>query len=103
MCVDAAVVVCKPAWQDPDALRKRWPHHGMVVTSAMDHPLGQAYAAWVAMKLPGAHVDGVQTHHLFEPDAFSERLGPWAPRFYPPGGTGLGFDDLLSGLEWRKL
>jgi O-succinylbenzoate synthase len=45
---------------------------------------------------------GVQTHHLFEPDAFSELLGPWSPVFQPPPGHGLGFDDLLDALPWTR-
>lgn len=99
----AEVVVCKPAWRDPEALAARWPGSELVVTSAMDHPLGQAFAAWVAATRGRSPVHGVQTHHLFEPDAFSERLGPWQPRFRPPGGTGLGFDDLLAGLRWTPV
>jgi O-succinylbenzoate synthase len=79
----------------------------VVVTSNMDHPLGQCYAAWRAGRLvqEGFRVDvcGLQTHELFEADEFSERLGPARPRFSSPGGTGLGFDDLLEKLPWKLL
>jgi o-succinylbenzoate synthase len=46
---------------------------------------------------------GLQTHHLFEPDGFTGELGPWAPAFKPPSGTGLGFNDLLDALPWTRL
>jgi len=79
-----------------------------VVTSYMDHPLGQCYAAYEAAKLLGAfaynvHTCGLVTHGLFEPNAFSEYLGEPEPTFHPPPGTGLGFDDLLEDLPWITL
>ena len=46
---------------------------------------------------------GLQTHGLFEMDAFTARLGPVKPGFKPPGGSGLGFDDLLEDLPWKKI
>jgi len=45
----------------------------------------------------------LQTHHLFEKDAFTESLGAWKPDFTVPEGTGLGFDDALAALTWEKL
>ena len=42
-------------------------------------------------------------HHLFEPNAFTEALGPWMPEFHAPPGNGLGFDDLLGKLPWKRL
>ena len=79
----------------------------LVVTSNMDHPLGQCFAAWWAGGLAsrGLRVEtcGLQTHELFEPTDFSARLGKARPRFRVPGGTGLGFDDLLEKLPWKRL
>jgi O-succinylbenzoate synthase len=80
----------------------------VVLTGYMDHPLGQAFAAWEAARLelqfPGiTGVCGLQTHHLFQDDGFTEELGPWSPAFKAPGGTGLGFDDLLEALPWTRL
>ncbi|MEI7955678.1 MAG: hypothetical protein WCJ66_10965 [Verrucomicrobiota bacterium] len=105
----AQVLIIKPAIDEPfllaeAALRNR---QRVVLTSYMDHPLGQAFAAWEAARLdlqfPGLPgVCGLQTHHLFEPDAFSEALGPWVPGFQAPAGTGLGFDDLLEALPWTR-
>lgn len=105
----AQVMVIKPAIDEPLLLGEAALRHGqrVVVTSYMDHPLGQAFAAWEAARLglqfPGlVGLCGLQTHHLFEPDAFTEMLGPWSPVFQPPAGNGLGFDDLLDALPWTR-
>lgn len=80
----------------------------VVFTSYLDHPLGQCFAAWRAAQsardFPGM-VDtcGLVTHGLFESDAFIERMGAVKPEFTSPGGTGLGFDDLLESLPWKRL
>jgi O-succinylbenzoate synthase len=105
----AQVMVIKPAIDEPLPLAEAALAHRqrVVVTSYMDHPLGQTFAAWEAARL-GLHIPGLvglcglQTHHLFEPDAFTELLGPWAPAFQPPPGNGLGFDDLLDALPWTR-
>ncbi len=105
----AAIMVVKPAIDEPFPLAEAALNHSqrVVVTSYMDHPLGQAFAAWEAARLglqfPGLpDVCGLQTHHLFEPDAFTEALGPWSPVFRPPEGDGLGFADLLDALPWTR-
>lgn len=105
----AAVMVVKPAVDEPFLLGEAALANSqqVVVTSYMDHPLGQAFAAWeaarLALRVPGlVGLCGVQTHHLFEPDAFTELLGPWSPVFQPPPGDGLGFDDLLDALPWTR-
>jgi len=109
-CGGAQVMVIKPAVDEPLLLGEAALQRGqrIIVTSYMDHPVGQAFAAWEAgrmnLMLPGSvGVSGLQTHHLFEPDAFSEMLGEWSPRFTPPVGTGIGFDDLLGTLPWTRL
>ena len=106
----AQVMVIKPAVDEPLLLGEAALQHQqrIVVTSYMEHPVGQAFAAWEAarlnLQLPGAvGVSGLQTHHLFEADVFTEMLGDWAPQFSPPGGTGIGFDDLLGALPWTRL
>jgi O-succinylbenzoate synthase len=106
----AQVMVVKPALDEPWLLGEAAQNNGqrVVVTSYMDHPLGQAFAAWeagrLALQFPGlVGVCGLQTHHLFEPNDFTEALGPWTPSFNPPQGTGLGFDDLLAKLPWKRL
>lgn len=106
----AQVMVIKPAVDEPFLLGEAAiaHHQRVVMTSYMDHPLGQAFAAWEAARLelqfPGlVGTCGVQTHHLFEPDEFSEILGPWSPKFKVPDGLGLGFDDLLAAQPWTRL
>jgi O-succinylbenzoate synthase len=109
-CDAAQVMVLKPALDEPWLLAEAAAKRGrqLVVTSYMDHPLGQCFAAWEAARLGLTFrglvpVCGLQTHHLFEPNAFSEYLGAWSPTFLPPGGKGLGFDDLLDALVWTRL
>jgi O-succinylbenzoate synthase len=106
----AQVMIIKPAIDEPFLLGEAALRNGqrVVVTDYMDHPLGQAFAAWEAARLglqfPGlVGLCGLQTHHLFEPDEFTEMLGPWSPAFQPPAGNGLGFDDLLDALPWTRL
>jgi o-succinylbenzoate synthase len=106
----AQVMVIKPAIDEPFLLAEAalMNRQRVVMTSYMDHPIGQTYAAWeaarLALQFPGlVGLCGLQTHHLFEPDAFTEMLGPWLPVFQPPAGTGLGFDDLLDALPWTRL
>jgi O-succinylbenzoate synthase len=109
-CDAAQVMVIKPAVDEPWLLAEAAASLGqrVVVTSYMEHPLGQCFAAWEAAKLnvqfPGlVDICGLQTHHLFTPGDFAERLGRWSPAFRSPGGTGLGFDDLLEKLPWKRL
>lgn len=106
----AQVMIIKPAVDEPWLLAEAAASRGqqVVVTSYMEHPLGQCFAAWEAAKLnvqfPGlVGVCGLQTHQLFTPSPFAERLGRWSPEFKSPGGTGLGFDDLLEKLPWKRL
>lgn len=106
----AQLTVIKPALDEPFLLGEAAAMNGqaVVMTSYMDHPLGQAFAAWEAARtellFPGlVKTCGLQTHHLFEKDAFVEALGEWKPEFRVPGGTGLGFDAELASLPWVKL
>lgn len=92
------VLVLKPA---VDVLRRR--NQRLVVTSYMDHPFGQSFAAWEASMLGGGEVCGLQTHRLFTQSAFSECLGDAGPAFNSPGGDGLGFGELLEGVKWSCL
>ncbi|MBP7950194.1 MAG: hypothetical protein KA004_11100 [Verrucomicrobiales bacterium] len=93
------VRIIKPAVQEMAA------HGGRILaTSYMDHPLGQMFAAWQAA-LHFEHCDacGLLTHSLFQPNPFSENLCVSGPVLHAPGGTGLGFDDLLEHLPWQRL
>lgn len=106
----AQCVVIKPAVDEPFLLGEGAIMNSQraVITSYMEHPLGQAFAAWEAARTELIFPSligtcGVQTHHLFEKDAFTEKLGDWKPDFHAPGGTGLGFDDELAALTWVSL
>ena len=95
-----AVRIIKPAWEQiPAGSPGR-----KILTSAMDHPLGQLFAACEAAGAGIADGDcGLLTHWLFEPNPFSEMLGVEEQRLVAPPGTGLGFDDLLEQLPWKAL
>jgi O-succinylbenzoate synthase len=93
------VLIHKPA------LQAAWPEEAceIVVTSYLDHPVGQLGAAYVAASHGAAARCGLMTHVLYEPDAFIERMQRDGARLRAPGGTGLGFDDLLENLAWTTL
>ncbi|CAN5907735.1 hypothetical protein BH11VER1_BH11VER1_36130 [soil metagenome] len=81
----------------------------IVMTSAMDHAIGQSFAAYeaaMAWRELGDRMDlcGLATNHLFAPDAFFERLSAHGGKLeVDRSGTGLGFDDELQKLPWVKL
>jgi o-succinylbenzoate synthase len=75
----------------------------IVVTSYMDHPVGQLGAAFIAAKHATSSRCGLVTHVLFDSNEFIEQLGIDGMRLVPPPGTGIGFDDLLERLPWKRL
>ncbi len=91
------VLVVKPAIQDIPETNKE-----MVITSYMDHPVGQFGAAYFAALHPARRC-GLFTHVLYPSNEFIERIRSDGPRLLPPEGTGIGFDDLLERLPWKKL
>jgi O-succinylbenzoate synthase len=93
------VLVYKPA------LQAEWPSFDgeIVVTSYMDHPIGQLGAAFVAAKRGVTTRCGLFTHVLYEPDAFIERMRADGARLLPAEGAGVGFDELLEALPWKRL
>lgn len=96
---EADVLVHKPA------LNAEFPSFSgeIVVTSYMDHPIGQFGAAYVAATNKAAARCGLMTHVLYEPNAFIERVERDGARLLPPRGTGIGFDDLLEKLQWTSI
>jgi len=92
------VVVVKPAIQEVPKTEKE-----IVVTSYMDHPVGQLGAAYIAAKHATSSRCGLVTHVLFDGNAFSEQLAIDGMRLVPPSGTGIGFDDVLERMPWRRL
>jgi O-succinylbenzoate synthase len=75
----------------------------IVVTSYMDHPIGQLCAAYAAAAAGITTTCGLVTHVLYEQDPFVERMQIDGTCLVPPGGSGLGFDDLLEKLPWKRL
>ena len=101
-------VVVKPARRDWRRVAQAHPGKPLVLTSAMDHALGQMFATYeatVAMS-EGQALDfcGLCTEHLFEKDAFFERVSSRGGVLEADrSGGGLGFGDVLEGLSWRRL
>jgi len=91
------VLVVKPAIEEVPADSRE-----IIITSYMDHPVGQFGAAYVAATRPPVTC-GLFTHVLYERDEFIERIRSDGARLLPPEGTGIGFDDLLERLPWKKL
>jgi o-succinylbenzoate synthase len=113
---DAAVV--KPTRRDWRVVAAHLPQTPLILTTAMDHGLGQAYAAYEAALAaqalglqtdnpsagPGLSLCGLVTHHLFERDAFFERFSVQQGRLQVDrSGPGLGFGDVLEKLDWQPL
>jgi len=87
------VLVVKPAVQDV-------PHVDIpiIITSYMDHPIGQLHAAYVAATHTPNATCGLVTNVLFESDPFLERMRIDNARLVPPD-----FTDLLEALPWKRL
>jgi O-succinylbenzoate synthase len=104
-----SAVVVKPARRDWRIVAERHPQHPLMLTSAMDHALGQMFAAYeaaIAREQIGDRVGlcGLCTQHLFEEDSFFERMSSPGGLLQPDlSGGGLGFGDVLERLPWRQL
>ena len=102
-------IVVKPARRDWRLVAEKHPRCPLIFTSAMDHPIGQSWAALQAARaytlLPDRiGLGGLCTQHLFSGDPFCARLQTPGGHFSPDrNGGGLGFGDLLNQLKWEKL
>ncbi len=93
--------VIKPA---VDAPRQDETSSRCLFTSYLDHPLGQAAAAYTAAVSGCRNVCGLASHLVYQPNAFSQRFQMNKARLViPPLGYGFGFDDCLEELHWRHL
>jgi o-succinylbenzoate synthase len=92
------VLILKPALEEIPCTDAE-----IVVTSYMDHPIGQLTAAYTAATANIKTTCGLITHVLYENDVFIERMRIDETHLVPPGGPGWGFDDLLENLPWRTL
>ncbi|HBJ84356.1 MAG TPA: hypothetical protein DDZ88_10905 [Verrucomicrobiales bacterium] len=101
-------VVVKPARRDWRMVAQTHPERPLVLTSAMDHALGQMFAAYEAAVAlsEGQALDfcGLCTEHLFEKDEFFERVRSHGGFLEADrSGGGLGFGEVLEALPWRRL
>ncbi|MFV0340170.1 MAG: hypothetical protein ACK5MA_06015 [Parachlamydiaceae bacterium] len=95
---EAQVIICKPAVREILQTKKR-----RIVTTYIDHPIGQLSALYTAAIDPDLQKEpgGFFTHTLYEPNAFIDRLKIDQDRLLPPIGIGWGYDQELEQLEWR--
>jgi len=94
------VIIHKPAVQDTEKLceAKR-----VIVTSYLDHPLGQLTAAYTASKICPNEICGLLSHQVYEENEWSEQLQISVQKLLPPEGIGFGFDKLLDVQRWEPL
>ena len=106
-----SILVIKPAisdWRELAQLAKGL-EVSVSVTSYLDHPVGQLFSAWVASQLrldEGIRFDtcGLLSHLAYEPTPFSKMLkSEKGVLEVPHTGSGVGFDSLLSALQWRRV
>lgn len=103
----APVLVLKPAVQPWEPFVSK-SSRKLVVTSYLDHPLGQCCAAYVASKCAerasqAMSICGLLSHRVYQTNEFSSQLTQQGPQFIAPPGTGFGFDDLLESQHWEQL
>lgn len=96
-----SIAIVKPAVEDIDAFLKC---DRVIVTTYLDHPLGQLAAAYTAAKFKKSEICGLLSHLVYEKNAFSDCLNHMGPNFIvPTEGAGFGFDDLLEEESWVDL
>jgi o-succinylbenzoate synthase len=96
----AAYLVIKPAIQDEKPFLKS--SQKLLITSYLDHPLGQATAAYIAATLPSGTPCGLLSHYVYTENPFSRLLSSAGIQFPKLPGTGFGFDELLQQLTWQE-
>lgn len=104
------VLVVKPAVQDFHYfLHERRRNRSLVVTSYLDHPIGQLASAYIAAwltqsKKHGVGLCGLLTHHAYELNPFSSSIMQEGNRLIPStDGHGWGYDTLLKEQAWTPL
>lgn len=93
----ARVLVMKPAVQ---TLKTIDTGQKLIITSYLDHPLGQVSAAYMASLAKDASVEekpsGFLSHYAYENNAYSQMIQHQNSKLQPVQGYGLGFDELLA-------
>lgn len=100
----AAIFILKPALHSKE-LFEQIPQNKIIVTTYLDHPLGQLAAAYTASLIDpkGERIHGLLSHYTYHQNAFSNSLSKKGPNFTIPTGPGFGFDKELEMLVWEKL
>jgi len=97
--------IVKPAVQDPSEIVNKSLKY--VVTSYLDHPVGQLGAALEAGFLAErvqVSTCGVLSHTSYEPNAYSEAFPAKGPTLTPHlNEPGIGFSSLLEKENWQEL
>lgn len=100
-------LIVKPAIQN---IERSYDHgQQLVVTSYLDHPIGQLAAAYSAIQLQSKYpklcgLTGLNSHDFYHPTPFSSCLEVKQGHLSPSQkGTGWGYDDLLKELKWISL
>lgn len=100
-------IILKPAVQDLEQITA--PSQKLVVTSYLDHPIGQLNAAYTAAFLYAKFPEqfalcGLITHDIYEKNSFSTVLSVTHGSLIPEvKGSGLGYNDILEDLIWTPL
>ncbi len=102
----AQYIVHKPAVEKPPSLTDSKTQ--LVITTYLDHPLGQMCAAYTAAKLKAIYPNqvnlcGLLSHKCYQNDPFVHAIHSVGQQLTSPGGTGFGFDTLLKELQWKSL
>jgi O-succinylbenzoate synthase len=105
-----SVLVLKPALQ-----KKTWAMDlartlgvSILVTSYLDHPLGQLGATWTAAQLsqnPSVCLEtcGLASHTVYQEDFWIQQLRMDGAQLIPPEGMGFGMDESFQKLSWNYL
>jgi O-succinylbenzoate synthase len=99
------VLVLKPAVQDIDNYLQYSSQHKIVITSYLDHPIGQLYAAYHAAKLYSSHSKALLSCGLLSHRLYTNVQGWLEEKNFSINsqGTGLGCDNKLDTQDWVLL
>ncbi|HEV8050955.1 MAG TPA: enolase C-terminal domain-like protein [Parachlamydiaceae bacterium] len=103
-------LVVKPAIQDVTPfLTHKTKGRRLVLTSYLDHPIGQLSGLYTASTILKSHPEllsdcGFLSHHAYIPTLFTSKFNFNGSQLFPSTeGTGFGFDNLLKELKWEAL
>ncbi|MEM1282357.1 MAG: enolase C-terminal domain-like protein [Chlamydiota bacterium] len=99
------IIIIKPAVDNITEIANRIKKQKFVVTSYLDHPIGQVAAAFHAQNLDlrfpkNGMCHGLLSHHVYEPTDYSKQLSQKGPYFVFPKGYGFGYGEQLRKESW---